>query len=329
MQAEIINLGPVPVVPKTSDPALRLSVIVPIKNPGAKWHEWLRALKNQTCMPAMVLVVDSESTDLSAQQARAAGFEVLHIAAKDFSHGATRQLALNQVAPHSDWVVFLTQDAILADENALENLMQAFQSQPQMAACYGRQLPHPEANAIETHFRHFNYPPQSHEMQLQDNARLGLRTCFFSNSFGAYRVSNLLAIGGFPQDVILGEDTWVAAMLLKAGYTVGYKAESCVYHSHHYSIIEEFRRMFDTGVFHAQNPWLRSEFGAAEKRGLDFVKSQLIELASKKPSVLPKAMLINAVKLMGFRLGLMHRLWPLKFNRFCSMHPLHWKTPSA
>ena len=45
MQAEIINLGPVlvpvPVVPKTSDPALRLSVIVPIKNPGAKWHEWL------------------------------------------------------------------------------------------------------------------------------------------------------------------------------------------------------------------------------------------------------------------------------------------------
>jgi rhamnosyltransferase len=87
--------------------------------------------------------------------------------------------------------------------------------------------------------------------------------------------------------------------------------------------------MFDTGVFHAQNPWLRSEFGAAEKRGLVFVKSQLFELASKKPGLLPKAMLINAVKLMGFRMGLMHRHWPLKFNRFCSMHPLHWKTPSA
>jgi rhamnosyltransferase len=87
--------------------------------------------------------------------------------------------------------------------------------------------------------------------------------------------------------------------------------------------------MFDTGVFHAQNPWLRSEFGAAEKRGLDFVKSQLFELAAKKPSLLPKAMLINVVKLMGFRMGLMHRHWPLKFNRFCSMHPLHWKTPSA
>jgi len=329
LRAEIINLGPVPVEPKTPDPTLRLSVIVPIKNPGAKWHEWLRALKTQTCMPAMVLVVDSESTDESAQQAKAAGFEVLHIAAKDFAHGATRQLALNQVAPHSDWVVFLTQDAILAHENALEHLMQAFQSQPRMAACYGRQLPHPEANAIESHFRHFNYPPQSHEMQLQDKARLGLRTCFFSNSFGAYRVSNLLAIGGFPQNVILGEDTWVAAMLLKAGYTVGYKAESCVYHSHHYSIREEFRRMFDTGVFHAQNPWLRSDFGAAEKRGLVFVKSQLFELASKKPSLLPKAMLINAVKLMGFRMGLMHRHWPLKFNRFCSMHPLHWKIPSA
>lgn len=332
MQAEIINLGPqakASEAPSTSGPALRLSVIVPVKNPGAQWQDWLRALQSQTYQPAKVLVVDSASTDQAVQQAQQAGCDVLHLDAQDFAHGATRQWALEQVAPFSDWVVFLTQDAILANAHTLENLIKAIQNQPQVAAWYGRQLPKPEASAIETHFRHFNYPPQSHVVQMQDKASLGLRACFFSNSYGAYRVSDLLAIGGFPKNVILGEDTWVAATLLKAGHQVGYTAESCVYHSHHYSIREEFRRMFDTGVFHAQNPWLRSEFGAAEKRGWAYVQSQVQHLMGPHMDLLPKAMVVHAVKLMGFRMGLLNRHWPKRFNRFCSMHPLHWNRPSA
>jgi rhamnosyltransferase len=108
-----------------------LSVIVPIKNPGAKWQDWLRALRSQTYQPAKVLVVDSASTDQSVQWAQQSGCDILHIEAKDFAHGATRQLALAQVAPFSDWVVFLTQDAILASEHTLENLLHAIQSQPQ------------------------------------------------------------------------------------------------------------------------------------------------------------------------------------------------------
>ena len=315
--------------PSSSVTALRYSVVVPIKNPGAKWHDWLRAMQSQTCQPAKVLVVDSASTDQSVQWAQQAGYDILHIEAKDFAHGATRQLALNQVAPFSDWVVFLTQDAILANEHALENLLQAIRSQPHVAAWHGRQLPQPDANAIETHFRHFNYPPQSHVVQLQDKASLGLRACFFSNAYGAYRTADLLAIGGFPPKVILGEDTWVAATLLKAGHSVGYTAESCVYHSHHYSIREEFRRMFDTGVFHAQNPWLRSEFGAAEKRGWAYVQSQVKHLMGSHSSLLPQALFSHAVKWVGFRMGLLHRHWPVSFSRFCSMHRLHWDRPSA
>lgn len=327
MQAEIINLGLVSKAsetPNISGPVLRLSVIVPIKNPGAKWQDWLRALRSQTYQPAKVLVVDSASTDQSVQWAQQSGCDILHIEAKDFAHGATRQLALAQVAPFSDWVVFLTQDAILASEQALENLLHVIQSQPQVAAWHGRQLPQSDASAIESHFRHFNYPAESHVVQFQDKEKLGLRACFFSNAYGAYRVADLLAIGGFPQNVILGEDTWVAAKLLKAGHKVGYTADSCVYHSHHYTISEEFRRMFDTGVFHAQNPWLRSEFGSAEKRGWTYVKSQWLHLKTNHLSLLPKALLVNAVKLIGFRMGLKHRHWSLKFNRFCSMHPMFW-----
>lgn len=274
-------------------------------------------------------MIDSASTDQSADWAQKAGYEILRIDTKDFAHGATRQMAFMHVALCSDWVIYLTQDAILANEHALESLIKSIQSHPQVAAWHGRQLPNNDANAIETHFRHFNYPPQSHIVKLQDKARLGLKVCFFSNTYAAYRVAELLAIGGFPQNVILGEDTWVAAMLLRAGHSLGYTAESCVYHSHHYSFGEQFKRMFDTGVFHSQNPWIRSEFGAAEKQGWRYFCSQVQYLSSQNIGLLPKALLANAVKLFGFRMGLLHRYWPKGLKRFFSMHPLYWDRPST
>ena len=233
-------------------------------------------------------------------------------------------------------MVFLTQDAILADENALENLMQAFQSQPRMAACYGRQLPQPEANAIETHFRHFNYPSQSHEMQLQDKARLGLRTCFFSNSFSAYRLIALQAQGGFPTNLPLGEDTYIAAKFLMSGQYLRYQASSAVYHSHNYKWQQDFQRMFDTGVFHAQTPWLLKCFGAAEGEGFKLVVSQwkflnqniISNSAIKRPSMLVgvcQLISLNIIKLLGYKLGKAHRFLPIGVSCHLSMCKYFWK----
>jgi rhamnosyltransferase len=67
----------------------------------------------------------------------------------------------------------------------------------------------------------------------------------------------------------------VAARLLMAGKRVAYVAEACVHHSHNYSLVQEFRRYFDTGVFHARSPWLLQEFGTANSEGLRFVRSEI------------------------------------------------------
>ena len=79
---------------------------------------------------------------------------------------------------------------------------------------------------------------------------------FISNSFAAYRVSVLKEVGGFPDDVIFGEDMFVATKMLKAGYKIAYAAGACVYHSHDYSLWQEMKRYFDMGVFHAREPWI-------------------------------------------------------------------------
>ena len=116
----------------------------------------------------------------------------------------------------------------------------------------GRQLPHSDASLLASHARHFNYPNVSSIRDEKSISTLGLKAAFCSNSFAAYRVSALYECGGFPLNVILGEDMYVAAKMLLRGYKTAYVANATVYHSHNYSPIEEFKRYFDTGVYHAR-----------------------------------------------------------------------------
>jgi len=317
----------------------QFGVIVPTYNPGREaWAKWVQALQSQNCKPMQVVVVDSGSTDGSLELSQQAGFTVLHTKTQDFNHGATRQWALEQgflnpqPTPPPDFIVFLTQDAILANPNALEELLQAFQD-PQIAAAYGRQLPKPEAHWLEAHTRSFNYPDASRTVKLQDKASLGIKACFLSNSFAAYRLQALMAQGGFPAHLPLGEDTFTAAKLLLSGQSLRYQANAAVYHSHNYNGLQDFQRMFDTGVFHAQNPWLLQNFGKAEGEGAKLVKSQWAYLKAQAsqpqhPNFLQgivQLLSANAVKLMGYMLGRAHHWMPKALAKKFAMNKVFWQ----
>jgi rhamnosyltransferase len=128
----------------------RVVLLVPTCNPVSSWSDFLTALQNQQTPPSQVIVLDSESTDGSAQAALSLGHTVHTVQRSQFNHGGTRQAGLDQYAQSADFAVFLTQDAILAHPEALAQLLTAFDD-PSVAAAYGRQLPHANANAIAAH----------------------------------------------------------------------------------------------------------------------------------------------------------------------------------
>lgn len=297
-------------------------LVVPTRNPGTLWSLWLQAVKVQ--QPSLsCLVVDTSSTDCTDFSDLPDGWLLLRIAAADFNHGGTRNKALEYLPAQTDVVVYMTQDALLADPHALSRLVSVF-ADPAVACAYGRQLPHADASPVAAHARRFNYPDVSRSVSLADKSHLGLKACFLSNSFAAYRVADLQAVGGFPSSVILGEDMSVAARLLMAGKRVAYVADACVHHSHNYTVLQEFRRYFDTGVFHARSPWLLETFGSVGGEGLRFVRSEMTYLWRHVPVWIPSALVRTVAKLVGYRMGRSEALWPLWFKRWCSMHKGFW-----
>jgi rhamnosyltransferase len=302
---------------------MKYLIIVPTLNAEPDWPRFAPAIL-ACANPNHVLIVDSDSTDNTVQLAADAGFRMTSIARSDFNHGGTRQWAAS-CDQYADVLVYLTQDAILADSSALERLLAPFED-PAIGAVFGRQLPRPGAGAIETHARLFNYPPKSDVRTLATRESTGFKSIFLSNSFAAYRRTALEGVGGFPTDVILGEDTVTAARLLLVGWKIAYAADACVYHSHAYSSMEEFKRYFDTGVLHSRESWLLKEFGRTNGEGRRFVKSEMNYLRSRNPWLIPEALTRTVVKYAGYRLGRMEARFGVGLKRRLSMHSFFWKS---
>lgn len=299
-----------------------LAVCVPTLNAGALWPEWLTRFK-ATFGNTRLLVVDSSSSDATPDLAREAGADVVSIERHEFDHGATRDWALRHV--QEDIVVFLTQDALPANEASHLALLEAFQH-PGVGAAFGRQLPHHDATPISAHARLFNYPPTSRMVSASDIPQLGIKAAFLSNSFTAYRRQALLDAGGFPHGTILSEDMIAGARLLQAGWQLAYCADAQVFHSHNYSFSEEFRRYFDIGVLHQQERWLVEWLGRAEGEGARFVRSEVRYLLRHACWRLPEAALRTVIKYAGYRLGQQHTRLPLAVKQRCSMNTRFWES---
>jgi rhamnosyltransferase len=300
----------------------RVGLIIPTLNAGERWSECLRAVAAQTLRPHRAVVVDSASTDNTVSLAESAGFEVISIERRQFNHGGTRQSAAEHLVD-CEIIVFLTQDAIPANETAFAEIVGAF-ADPEVAVAYGRQLPHVGATSIEAHSRIFNYGKSTQKKNAGIAQQIGTKAFFCSNSFAAYRKSVLTDLGGFRRDLILGEDMEFAARAIKAGYANLYCAAATVCHSHDYSLLQTLHRYFDLGAFDAENSWMREQFGSHGAEGLRFVASEIRYLIDRNAAEVPRALSLTFAKLLGYRLGLKHRKLPIKLKRKLSMSPSHW-----
>lgn len=272
-----------------------------------------------------VLVVNSSSNDGTIELAQELGADALLIPRWEFNHGLTRERARKALG--TEIIAMVTPDAYAKDVYVLEKLVTPLLN-GEASLAYARQLPHSNADLWEAFPRRFNYGEKSHFRSIEDARNFGAYTFFFSDSFGAYLNSALDEIGGF-KEVLTGEDTVACAELLKCGHKVAYVAEAEVHHSHSYSLKEEFKRHFDTGLARKMYGKLIALGGKDDKRGVEYVQALFGELCRENNyHLIPYAAIQSAVKWLGYKIGQSAENAPLRFKQLLSAQDFYWNSCS-
>lgn len=302
---------------------MKICVCIPTYNAKKYLSKTFPVLNNATQLDVEIFFIDSSSSDGTVKELMNAGITNIHVSdTKDFDHGGTRSLAKDIC--DGDIIVYLTQDALPLSVEDIIRLVAVFEDET-IGAAYGRQLAYQETNLFGKHLRQFNYTETSYIRSLADKEQYGIKTAFLSNSFAAYRRTAMDKIGWFKDGLILGEDTYAGAKLLQADYKLAYVADAKVYHSHSYTVWEEFKRYFDIGVFHQMESWILQDFGKPEGEGMRYIKSEFrFLLTNKAYHSIPEFFIRNGMKFLGYKMGKHYSKLPKSWIKKFSMHHRWW-----
>ncbi len=81
----------------------RIAVIIPTFNAARHWAALSAGIRAQSVEADQVIVIDSSSSDGTADLARHDSFTVIEISPRDFNHGGTRQMGADLPSEPTSW----------------------------------------------------------------------------------------------------------------------------------------------------------------------------------------------------------------------------------
>lgn len=300
-----------------------VDVVIPSYRPDEKFSRLVKKLQEQEYPIGTIFVINTKAGRFPKEVEQMEKVKVSHIERREFDHGATRDMGMQM--SKAEIVVFMTQDAVPADEYVIGNLVKVLEEDEMTGAVYARQLAASDCNYIEKYTRKFNYPENSRIKSKEDLQEMGIKTFFCSNVCAAYKRNIYEKAGGFCKKTIFNEDMILAGHMINAGYKVAYVAEARVIHSHNYTGMQQFHRNFDMAVSQAEHPEV-FEGIKSESEGIKLVKQTAAHLVKRrKIHLVPKLVYQSGCKYIGYRMGKMYKKLPDKVVKWCSMSPGYWE----
>ena len=302
---------------------IKVDVIIPVYHPGKEFSVLLERLTEQTAVIHRIIAMNTEENYWNKElEQKYPLLEVHHLKKSEFDHGGTRAWAAE--LSDAEIMVFMTQDAVPADRNLIENLVKALEKEKMIAAAYARQLPNEMCSFAERYTRSFNYPEKSYVRTQRDLSLYGIKTFFCSNVCAAYKKEIYQELGGFVRKPIFNEDMIYAGKLIQMGYGIAYAADAKVIHSHNYSCMQQFHRNFDLGVSQAEHPEIFAGV-PSEGEGIKLVKKTINYLIQKRKIwLIPGVILQSGCKYAGYLSGKNYRKLPRKMILWCTMNREYW-----
>lgn len=252
-------------------------VVILTHEPQSMLIDSLNLLKKQKAKPKNIIIYNTDEKvfyknikDIVALKAtlKSKNVKLVHIEKKDFDHGKARNDAMKLCT--SDYVLFMTDDAVPYDNMLSTKLMEGF-TDKKVAVTYARQIAKKEASKKEKYVREFNYPNVDIVKDKTTKKQYGIKNCFCSNSCAMYDRLLFNKLGRFKIGLPQNEDMLFAYKAIEKGYKVVYKSKAMVYHSHNLSYLEQFKRNRDIGKFQKINKKIYKKF-KSEGEGFKLIK---------------------------------------------------------
>jgi len=204
---------------KTGDAPLRVSVIVRTYNEAAHLGRLVHGLNSQTVRPAEIVVVDSGSTDGTADLAGALDCRVVHINKEEFSFG--RALNRGCQAAGGDILLIMSAHVYPVYDSYVEHMLDALQ-RPGVAIAYGRQIGDHRTKFSESRVMLRWFPSEN----IWDQGHP------FSNNASAAIWASTWADHPYDESLTGLEDLAFAKRVIAAGKKVAYVADAPIVHVH-------------------------------------------------------------------------------------------------
>lgn len=210
----------------------KVSIIMRSFNEAWALRDTLPALRSQAYTDWELIVIDSGSTDGSQDLIRAAQpAHFVQITPPEYN--PSRVMNQGMRLAQTEYGIFLNADATPQGRDWLGPLVAALQSR-EVAACFGRQIPRPDCEAVYACDYERCFGP-SRESTKWDH--------FFSMVSSGLR-KDVWAQRGFREDLQYAEDDEYTRWCKAQGYAVVYVPESVAMHSHNYTPEQARRRSF-------------------------------------------------------------------------------------
>jgi rhamnosyltransferase len=224
-----------------------ISVVIPVKNGDAWLDKTLSGIYQQTLSHEIeVIIIDSGSTDNTANILSKFPVQVYSIDPKTFNHGTVRNTATRYAK--GKYVAMTVQDAQPADDKWLQEMLDCFDDEEVAGVCGAQIVPHDaDKNPIDWYRpmsapikRKYHFRDRTTFMELP--AGEVKRICSWDNVNAMYRRDALLAVPFKP--VSFAEDALWARDVLLAGYSIVYNPAAKVKHYHFEDPEYTFKRSF-------------------------------------------------------------------------------------
>lgn len=209
-----------------------ISIVMRSFNEAWALKETLPALKQQDWTDFELIVIDSGSSDGSQDLIRAAKpAHFIQITPQQYN--PSRVMNRGMRLARSERVIFLNADATPQNKSWLRLLANALVD-TRVAACFGRQIPRPDCQAVFACDYDRCFGPQRESANWDH---------FFSMVSSGLR-KDVWQRRGFREDLQYAEDDEYTRWCRSQGYDVVYVPESVVMHSHNYTPQQSWKRSF-------------------------------------------------------------------------------------